>query len=322
MEIPINFEGFEGRGLKLQSAGIFSGPKLFVDGAPVKQEKKRYVIRNNNGKEVEVKIQSKFLDPIPKVEIASRVIELARPLKWYEYTWMGLPIILIFIGGALGALFGIMAVYSSSRVFRSERTAIAKYIIIGAISLCAVLVYFVLAIMLQSIIASESLLSANYSSPISKSFLDDTQKVKLLWASGKYSDSLTAAQGLLSEATSDSEKAIAHYWIGLSYYHLNNITQTKQEELLAVKLDSKFDGPYVTLAAISLSVNDCQQALNYSQTAVNLDNNWSWGHNDLGLSYICLGDRDRGINELRKAVELAPESYVFQDNLHRALQQK
>lgn len=36
MELPIDIEGFEGRGLKLRAATFFSGPKIFLDGQEVK----------------------------------------------------------------------------------------------------------------------------------------------------------------------------------------------------------------------------------------------------------------------------------------------
>jgi len=35
-----------------------------------------------------------------------QTITLVSPLRWYEYAWMSLPLLLVFAGGALGALFG------------------------------------------------------------------------------------------------------------------------------------------------------------------------------------------------------------------------
>ena len=155
MEIPINIEKFEGRGLALRTASFFSGPKLIIDGSPVRREQRRYLLRNNIGEEVEFKIKSNLLDPIPKLEVAGHLHELASPLKWYEYAWMGLPIMLVFTGGALGALFGLTAVYSSARIFRSNRDTLGKYVISGAISISAVAAFFILAMLIQFFIAGE-----------------------------------------------------------------------------------------------------------------------------------------------------------------------
>lgn len=160
------------------------------------------------------------------------------------------------------------------------------------------------------------------SSPISPEVGNLIGQTKLLWGSGKYQESLTKANEVLQKSTTNQEKSAAHYWIGLSYYHLGDIAQAEQEELLAVQLDPNFEGPYVTLAAVSLNKQDCKQALEYAQKAVDLAPQWAWGYNALGLADICLGNRDKGIVELKKAVQLAPDQYVFQDNPNRVQQQK
>jgi hypothetical protein len=96
-----------------------------------------------------VKINTSFFDPVPKVEVDGEAIELARSLTWYEYVWMGLPILLVFVGGGIGALFGLTAVYSSARIFRSERTTTAKYFLSGLTSLGAVAAWLFVAIAIQ-----------------------------------------------------------------------------------------------------------------------------------------------------------------------------
>lgn len=153
-------------------------------------------------------------------------------------------------------------------------------------------------------------------------FLSETQDVKLLWGSGEYLKSLVSAQELLEKATTNEEKAAAHYWIGLSFYKLNLIDAAEREELLAVQSDPNFGAPYVTLAAISLGKNDCNKAFDYAQKAVAWDSDYAWAHNSLGLAHICLGERDMGIVEIKKAVKLDPDSYVFRNNLQRILEEK
>jgi len=63
------------------------------------------------------------------VVIGDETVLLARPLAWYEYVWVGLPVLLVFAGGALGALVGVVATYTSARIFRSDRGAFAKYVL-------------------------------------------------------------------------------------------------------------------------------------------------------------------------------------------------
>jgi YD repeat-containing protein len=101
---------------------------------------------------LEVRLRGNGLDPIPKIEIAGSLIKLARPLRWYEYLWMGLPVLLVFEGGWVGALVGLAAVYSSTQIFRGDRTTTAKYALTGAISIAAVSVFVLVAPMAEGLI--------------------------------------------------------------------------------------------------------------------------------------------------------------------------
>lgn len=152
MEIAVEHEAFTDRGLVVRAGGLWKGPQLILDGEPVRRKRRVYKLRDNSGLEVEARFKTRFLDPIPQLEIDGRTIELARPLTWYEYTWMGLPVLLVFGGGALGAFFGIGAFYSSARIFRSERGPSAKYLLSGLISVCAVVLFLAFAVVLQLLV--------------------------------------------------------------------------------------------------------------------------------------------------------------------------
>jgi len=152
MDLPIKHEAFAGRGLALRTAGFFKGPRLIIDGGEVKGKRLRFSLRDNSGQEREIRLKTNGLDPVPKVQIGGQAIELARPLAWYEYAWMGIPIALVFVGGGLGALLGLAAVYSSARIFRSGRGTAAKYGPSALISLGAALAFFFAAPVLQLLI--------------------------------------------------------------------------------------------------------------------------------------------------------------------------
>ena len=152
MEIPIVHDRIKGQRIVLRTAGFFSGAKLFLNGNAIKGKRGKYVLRDGQGKEFTVKVKANIFDPIPKLDIDGEQIQLARPLAWYENLWMGLPIILIFIGGALGALVGVSATYSSSRIFRSDRKTPAKYLLTGLISVASVIVFFAIAVVIQLLV--------------------------------------------------------------------------------------------------------------------------------------------------------------------------
>ena len=153
MDYPFEHPDFEGRTLAVRTSGFFTAAVLVVDGAEVAGKKGKFSLHDNQGRPRELKLKTSFLDPIPKVVLGDTTIGLARSLTWYEYTWMGLPILLVFSGGALGALFGILASYSSSRIFRSDRGVGAKYMFSGMVSLGAVAGFLASATALKLLIA-------------------------------------------------------------------------------------------------------------------------------------------------------------------------
>jgi hypothetical protein len=71
-------------------------------------------------------------------------------LKWHENLAIGWPLILIFVGGAIGGACGGLAYYYGGKVFKSELSSFKKYLYafligIGSIALY-VLAVFILAL--------------------------------------------------------------------------------------------------------------------------------------------------------------------------------
>ena len=153
MDYPFEHPDFQGRGLVVRTTGLFGGTCLVLDGATVEGKRAKYPVRDNAGRSRVIKLKGNGLDPIPKVDIDGTIISLTRPLAWYEYTWMGLLIILVFSGGALGAIFGLLATYSSARIFRSDRGTGSKFSLSGLVSLGAVAGFFVSVTVLQLVIS-------------------------------------------------------------------------------------------------------------------------------------------------------------------------
>ena len=73
------------------------------------------------------------------------MVNLVEPLKWYQIVWSGLPILLLFIGGAIGALAGLLGFSASARVFRSNLNGVVKYLVSAGVSLLAVVAYYIMA---------------------------------------------------------------------------------------------------------------------------------------------------------------------------------
>ncbi len=148
MNYPVEHPDFEGRNLEVRIEGLLGSAKLF-EGTTHVPGKRKFTLRDNNGEERTLQFKGSWLDPVPVVEIGTREIRLARRLTWYEYVWMGLPIVLVFTGGALGALFGLSAAYFSARLFRSDRSTASRYALSALASATALFLFSLGAIGIQ-----------------------------------------------------------------------------------------------------------------------------------------------------------------------------
>jgi len=138
--------------LALCTAGMFAGPKLMLNGQPVAKQNGLFQVRSKDGTTLAIKFKNRFLDPIPDLEVGGQTITLVPPLQWYQYAWMAIPLILIFLGGAIGGFCGGLAAALSSRVFRSDLSEGMKYGATALISMAAFVTYFVVAATLLSAI--------------------------------------------------------------------------------------------------------------------------------------------------------------------------
>ena len=150
MQYPVQTEGFQAQQLTLETAGLFSGAKLLLNGQPVPKGAKRgeFIVKRDDGTEVTAKFKPIFLDPVPQIIINdSQTVKVVEPLQWYQWSWAGLPLALIFVGGLLGGLIGLISTTLSIRIFRSEMSSVLQYLAVGGISVLAVAVYLVIAIL-------------------------------------------------------------------------------------------------------------------------------------------------------------------------------
>jgi hypothetical protein len=140
---PIDHEAFAGRGFGLRPRGVFRGPKLVIDGAEIAGKRGRFSVRDNAGNLVEIRLKANGLDPVPRVVIGDRTLQVARSLEWHEYAVIAPSWVLVPLGGALGALVGFMATIASARVLRSDRPAAARLGLAATISVGSAVGYLI-----------------------------------------------------------------------------------------------------------------------------------------------------------------------------------
>lgn len=149
-EFALNVPGFEGRGLKMAGGGMFSSIKFFIDGQRVPFKKFKLMVTDNSGKEVEIKPSHGFLvDPGTSVTVGQTTVKVREPLKWYEYAWAGWPILLLFVGGAIGGFAGGLAAGGNVMIFRSKTHPAIKYFLTFIIGVFAFLFWAVLATIIR-----------------------------------------------------------------------------------------------------------------------------------------------------------------------------
>jgi hypothetical protein len=151
MSYIATLEGFEGQKIEVQ-VSFWTGPKLLVNGMPAPKGAKagEMLLQRNDGRQVAAawKMQLFGLD-VPQLVVDGKTIQFVGPLKWYQWIWGGWPIALLFLGGALGAVAGMLAFWANTKIFRSEMTPALKYLVTGVVSVGMVGLYLVMATILS-----------------------------------------------------------------------------------------------------------------------------------------------------------------------------
>lgn len=145
MLLAVSHRDFVSRRLQVQPAGWLCPPRLLVDGVEVRRQARRglfFSVQDDVGQPVEIRLGHRFLDPYPSCRIAGQPVALAPPLTWYQYAWLGLPLLLLG-GGAFGGALGALAARLNGLVMRGGLPAVLRYPCCAAISCVAGLLYLI-----------------------------------------------------------------------------------------------------------------------------------------------------------------------------------
>ena len=150
-ELNFTLEGVQGN-LKLEY-GPFK-QRLYQDGREIKRQGRfnpKYHITNTNGEQEEIKIVY-GLDFVHVAVFRGRKIDLEERLSTREYIVGGLPVLLILLGGLLGALFGIIGATFNYNYMRKEKSFVKQLLVSLVVSVACYIAYFILAICLQLLV--------------------------------------------------------------------------------------------------------------------------------------------------------------------------
>lgn len=150
MRYAVPAAGFGQNPVEVETAGFFSGARLLQNGerAPKGARRGTWLLRRDDGGDATARLQPSLfgVDPVPLLDIDGRRIEIARPLRWYEIVWLALPLLLIFVGGAIGAIVGLVAGGINASIFRSSRSTAARYLLTAGVSILSLVVWLVIAV--------------------------------------------------------------------------------------------------------------------------------------------------------------------------------
>ena len=150
-ELNFTLEGVQGN-LKLEY-GPFK-QRLYQDGREIKRQGRfnpKYHITNTNGEQEEIKIVY-GLDFVQVAVFRGRKIDLEERLSTREYIVGGLPVLLILLGGLIGALFGIIGATFNYNYMRKEKSFVKQLLVSLVVSVACYIAYFILAICLQLLV--------------------------------------------------------------------------------------------------------------------------------------------------------------------------
>lgn len=150
-ELNFTLEGVQGN-LKLEY-GPFK-QRLYQDGREIKRQGRfnpKYHITNTNGEQEEIKVVY-GLDFVHVAVFRGRKIDLEERLSTREYIVGGLPVLLILLGGLIGALFGIIGATFNYNYMRKEKSFVKQLLVSLVVSVVCYIAYFILAICLQLLV--------------------------------------------------------------------------------------------------------------------------------------------------------------------------
>jgi len=132
--------------------------KLWKDGELFERSSdqgKPFLIPNESGEVFKIYTKLSWPDFVPSLEINGTKHTIVEKLAWYQYAVASLPLILIFIGGAIGGAVGAGAAIFNLQALRSASPAYINYLKVIGITVLAFILYYIVAYLFFVLISSK-----------------------------------------------------------------------------------------------------------------------------------------------------------------------
>jgi len=121
--------------------------RVFFNGTEVVKQAGENFYRLKPGRKAEkiLKILGASFDGVPRAYIDGKRLQTARKLEWYENLVACAPLVLVFIGGALGGAIAAVATVFNFNIIRMEKSYAARLLYIFTITVASLVIYLVLS---------------------------------------------------------------------------------------------------------------------------------------------------------------------------------
>lgn len=99
---------------------------LTMDGAPVEGRRGRYELATSTGESVPARLRGSFLDLYPTLEVNDQYYRTGPKTPAIVNVLRVLPLVLIAVGGLIGAVFAVIGLVANHSLARAERSNGAK----------------------------------------------------------------------------------------------------------------------------------------------------------------------------------------------------
>ncbi|CAH8292722.1 hypothetical protein EV196_10374 [Mariniflexile fucanivorans] len=155
MKYSFKLADFPDSNFEIEISNWTGKSKLLMDNLQIEQSKEKgkpYLIPSTNGECIKAFPKQSFPDLIPALEINGIKNQIVEKLIWFQYVLGGLPILLLFVGGAIGGAIGVLGAMLNFNIFRQEGTEISKYIKVIGVVAGSYILYTILTIFLLKLI--------------------------------------------------------------------------------------------------------------------------------------------------------------------------
>lgn len=152
MELQVIHPGFKRQRLSVRTADPAMGPALLLNGTVILHTPSECTLIDDFGEVVSVQFSPELMGHLPTLKLDGESIALIHSLTWDEYVWSSLPLLLVFVGSALGAVIGYFGVLINIKIMRTGRSALVRYGLTSVTNLFSLLVLLLVALTLEPLI--------------------------------------------------------------------------------------------------------------------------------------------------------------------------